>query len=299
MAWQIEIKQFKIFLRLEKSLSPNSIEAYERDITKLDQFLNAGENRIAAKDVDPDHIRKFLEELTGIGMESTSQARILSGIKSFFHFLLIEKIIGKDPSELIETPRLARKLPDVLSYDEIEKMLESDADTRKESARNKMILEVLYACGLRVSELVEVKISHIYFTEGYVRIIGKGNKERLVPITAGTLKRITAYRNEWRSSVPQQKGFEDYLFVNRRGRKISRVMVFNIIKEMAKMSNIKKDISPHTLRHSFATHLIEGGADLRAVQEMLGHASITTTEIYTHLDRVFLAETVKKFHPRR
>lgn len=299
MAWQIEIKQFKIFLRLEKSLSANSIEAYERDVGKLDRFLNGDESTVPVTAVKTGHVRQFLKELSELGVEPASQARILSGLKSFFNYLLIERIVKQDPCELIEAPRLTRKLPDTLNKEEIFKMLDMEPAGKNEDQRNKLILEVLYSCGLRVSELVELKISYIYKNEGYIKVVGKGNKERLVPIALSTLKSIDVYLAGWRKMVPAYKQFEDYLFVNRRGKKISRIMVYTIIKEMAQMAGIKKNISPHTLRHSFATHLIENGADLRAVQEMLGHSSITTTEIYTHLDRTFLAETVKKFHPRK
>lgn len=301
MAWQIEIKQFKVFLRLEKSLAAHSIEAYERDVIKLDRFLNGDENTVAVTKVKADHIRHFLKELSELGVEPTSQARILSGIKSFFHFLLLERIVKEDPCELIEAPKLSRKLPDVLSAKEIFAMLDLPPGEKQEEERerNKMMLETLYACGLRVSELVELKISHIHTGDRFIRVVGKGNKERLVPIGQSTLDHIRHYLDTWRKTVPAYKAFEDYLFVNRRGKKISRIMVYNVIKKMALLAGIKKNISPHTLRHSFATHLIENGADLRAVQEMLGHASITTTEIYTHLDRTFLAETVKKYHPRK
>lgn len=297
--WVNEIKQFKMHLRLEKSLAQNSIEAYERDVLKLDHFLNADKNNVPVTAVDQKHIAEFLAMLTKVGVESSSQARILSGIKSFFNFLLLENIIKNDPTELIDAPKLSRKLPEVLSTDEIQSMLNRIDLSLPEGGRNKCIIEMLYSCGLRVSELVELKISNLYPGDHFIRVIGKGNKERLVPIGKFTVKQVTNYLNFYRKPALVQKGFEDYLFLNRNGKKLTRVMIFHIIKKAAADAGIKKNISPHTLRHSFATHLVENGADLRAVQEMLGHESITTTEIYTHLDRKFIADTIKKFHPRQ
>lgn len=297
--WVNEIKQFKMHLRLEKSLAQNSIEAYERDVQKLDHFLNADKNNVPVTAVDQKHIAEFLAMLTKVGVESSSQARILSGIKSFFNFLLLENILKNDPTELIDAPKLSRKLPEVLSTDEIQGMLNRIDLSLPEGGRNKCIIEMLYSCGLRVSELVELKISNLYPGDHFIRVIGKGNKERLVPIGKFTIKQVTNYLNFYRKPAIVQKGFEDYLFLNRNGKKLTRVMIFHIIKKAAADAGIKKNISPHTLRHSFATHLVENGADLRAVQEMLGHESITTTEIYTHLDRKFIADTIKKFHPRQ
>lgn len=297
--WVNEIKQFKMHLRLEKSLAQNSIEAYERDVLKLDHFLNADKNNVPVTAVDQKHIAEFLAMLTKVGVESSSQARILSGIKSFFNFLLLENIVKNDPTELIDAPKLSRKLPEVLSTDEIQSMLNRIDLSLPEGGRNKCIIEMLYSCGLRVSELVELKISNLYPGDHFIRVIGKGNKERLVPIGKFTVKQVTNYLNFYRKPALVQKGFEDYLFLNRNGKKLTRVMIFHIIKKAAADAGIKKNISPHTLRHSFATHLVENGADLRAVQEMLGHESITTTEIYTHLDRKFIADTIKKFHPRQ
>jgi len=299
VAWQNEIKQFKIHLRLEKSLSSNSILAYTRDVIKLDNFLNDENNKKSITQVGARDIEGFLKALTELGVEATSQARILSGLKSFFNFLLLENFIQKDPTELIEAPKTVRKLPDVLSFEEIEKLMDSIDLSKAEGERNKTIIETLYACGLRVSELVDLKITQIFGKEHFIRVIGKGNKERLVPIGKHTLVQLDKYIKHYRNLVPLQKGYEDILFLNRRGKKLTRVMIFTIIKNQAKIVGIKKTISPHTFRHSFATHLIENGADLRAVQEMLGHESITTTEIYTHLDKRFLTETIKNFHPRK
>jgi integrase/recombinase XerD len=299
VAWKNEIKQYKIHLRLEKSLSANSIEAYTRDVSKLDSFINGESNSMGVSGVTQQVIQAFLRELTTVGVAATSQARILSGIKSFFNFLLLENIVKSDPTELIEAPKTLRKLPDVLTFDEIDKIIQSYDLSKPEGERNKTIIETIYACGLRVSELVELKISNIYKKDNFIKVIGKGNKERLVPIGKSTIKQFEHFLFHYRNNQLVQKGYEDYLFLNRRGKKLSRVMIFNIIKEQSFIVGIKKSISPHTLRHSFATHLIENGADLRAVQEMLGHESITTTEIYTHLDKKFLTETIKNFHPRK
>ncbi|HLP10998.1 MAG TPA: site-specific tyrosine recombinase XerD [Flavobacteriales bacterium] len=299
MSWNNEIKQFKIYLRLEKSLSKNSIEAYTRDVIKLDTFLNGLKSNLGVNAVDKKHIENFLKQLAEIGVEPTSQARILSGLKNFFGYLLLENIIRTDPTELLEAPKTSRKLPDVLTVEDIFSLMDCIDLSKPEGARNKIIIEIMYACGLRVSELVDLKISNIYFNENFVRVVGKGNKERLVPIGKQSLKQLKSYLEHYRKQALVAKGAEDFLFLNRRGKKLSRVMIFHIIKQSAKDAGVKKDISPHTLRHSFATHLIENGADLRAVQEMLGHESITTTEIYTHLDRKFLAETIRNFHPRK
>lgn len=298
MNWQIQIKAYKTYLRLEKSLSKNSIEAYERDVIKLMQFAETLPNAPSPNDIKPSDIRLFIKWITEIGLSATSQARILSGLKSFFNFLFIEKEIKVDPMEHIEPPRLGRKLPDVLSTSEVESIIQSVDLSKPEGHRNKAILEVLYSCGLRVSELTELKLSNIYEQEGFVRVIGKGNKERLVPIGDLALDEIAHYRDGFRAHQNIVPGFEDFLFLNQRGKSLSRMSVFNFIKEAVEKTGIKKTISPHTFRHSFATHLVEAGADLRAVQEMLGHASITTTEIYTHLDRLRLKEEVISFHPR-
>jgi integrase/recombinase XerD len=255
-------------------------------------------NPISPMKVKPKQLQGFIEYINELGMSAYSQARILSGIKAFYKFLMVEELVENDPTSLIEGPKLGRKLPDTLDYPEIIKLLEAIDMSTPEGARNRAMLEVLYSSGLRVSELVELKISNVYFDVGFLRVIGKGNKERLVPSGSDALKFLRSYIEDIRVHVPVQKGFEGHVFLNRRGKKLSRVMVFMVIKDLAARIGLKKSISPHTFRHSFATHLIEGGADLRAVQEMLGHESITTTEIYTHLDRDYLKQVIQEFHPR-
>jgi integrase/recombinase XerD len=299
MMWKADINGFRNFLRLEKSLSANSIEAYLHDIHLLTKYLELHQLILSATEIKTQHLRDFLKWLTELGMGASSQARILSGIKSFYNYLLLENIISADPTELIEAPRIGRKLPDTLSQEEISHLLDQVDRSTAEGERNRAMLETLYSCGLRVSELVNLKLSQLFLDDGFVRVIGKGDKERLVPIGGMAIKHIQLYVRDVRVHVPFQKGEEDIVFLNRRGRRLTRVMVFLVIKQLAALAGIKKTISPHTFRHSFATHLIEGGADLRAVQEMLGHASITTTEIYTHIDRSYLQEQVLKFHPRK
>lgn len=298
MNWKILIRQFRDYLKIERSLSGNSVEAYEHDIVKFMQYLELTEPSIGPMQVKGKHIQLFLEYITEIGMSAYSQARILSGIKSFFRFLLMEEIRDEDPSSLIDSPKLGRKLPDTLSFPEIEQLLQAIDLSKPEGARNRAMLETLYSCGLRVSELVELKISNLFFDDGFIKVLGKGNKERLVPIGREARKFITIYRNEVRCHLAIVKGAENYVFLNRRGNKLTRVMMFTIIKDLVSKVGLNKIVSPHTFRHSFATHLIEGGADLRAVQDMLGHESITTTEIYTHLDRDYLQQIIKDFHPR-
>jgi len=296
--WESHIKQFGTYLKLERSLSANSIEAYVRDVEKLAQFISLNYSGISPLALTGKHLQAFLQFINELGMSAFSQARILSGLKAFYKYLLFEELIEKDPTALIEGPKLGRKLPDTLEYDEIEKIFEAIDLSAAEGARNRAMLEVLYSSGLRVSELVELKLANVYFDIGFLRVIGKGNKERLVPVGRDAMKYLKIYMEEVRVHVPVQKSFESYVFLNRRGRKLTRVMVFLIIKSLAEKIGLKKTISPHTFRHSFATHLIEGGADLRAVQEMLGHESITTTEIYTHLDRDYLRQVIQEFHPR-
>jgi integrase/recombinase XerD len=296
--WENHIRDFANYLRLERSLSVNSVEAYVRDVEKLAQFAELKYGNLSPLAVASKHLRTFLQYINEIGMSAFSQARILSGVKAFYKYLLYEELIETDPTALIESPKLGRKLPDTLSYDEIVKMLEAIDLSKPEGGRNRAMLELLYCSGLRVSELVELKIGNVYFDIGFLRVIGKGNKERLVPMGRDAMKFLKIYLEEIRVHVPVQKGFESHVFLNRRGKKLSRVMVFLIIKDLAARTGLKKTISPHTFRHSFATHLIEGGADLRAVQEMLGHESITTTEIYTHLDRDYLRQVIQEFHPR-
>lgn len=292
------IKQFRNYLKLERSLADNSIEAYLRDITKLKQYFeikNIERSPLAITNTD---LINFIEFINEFGLSPYSQSRILSGIKAFYKFLLYEQFIDKDPSELLEAPKLGRKLPDTLEVHEIDELLSAIDMSRPEGARNRAMLETLYSSGLRVSELVDLKISNIYFDLGFLRVTGKGSKERLVPVGRTAMKHMQLYKDQVRVHLEIKKGHEDFLFLNRRGSQLTRVMVFIIIKDLATAIGIKKNISPHTFRHSFATHLIEGGADLRAVQEMLGHESITTTEIYTHLDRDYLKQIIKDFHPR-
>ena len=300
--WDLQIKQFNHYLRIERSLSPNSVEAYIRDVTMLSQFLELKHLKTSPQHVTSKHLQGFLEYINELGMSAYSQARILSGIKAFYKYLIFEELIENDPTALIEGPKLGRKLPDTLSFHEIERLLEAVDLSTPEGARNRTMLEVLYCSGLRVSELVELKMANVYFDIRFLRVIGKGNKERLVPFGSDAERYMRIYIDEVRGRPPHaapQKGYENHLFLNRRGKKLTRVMVFTIIKNLAAQIGLRKTISPHTFRHSFATHLIEGGADLRAVQEMLGHESITTTEIYTHLDRDYLRQVVQEFHPRK
>lgn len=298
MNWEILMRQFANYLRLERSLSDNSIQAYVRDVAKLKQFVENSNIPTGPAKVSTEIIQNFLQEIGEIGMSAYSQSRILSGIKSFYKFLEYEEILTDNPSTLIDAPKLGRKLPDVLNIVEIEKMFDAIDLSTPEGGRNRAMLEVLYSSGLRVSELIELKLNHIYFDIGFLRIIGKGNKERLVPFGNSASKYLKIYIEKIRYRKIIQSGFENYIFLNRRGKSLSRVMVFIIIKDLVKAAGIEKTVSPHTFRHCFATHLVEGGADLRAVQEMLGHESITTTEIYTHLDREYLKQIIQEFHPR-
>lgn len=295
--WEGYKRGFKAYLQLEKSLSENSVEAYLHDLEKFNQFLCQNNLEKGPREIELHDLENFLEWINQLGMTPSSQARIISGMRSFYRYCLQEEISKTDPTALLEAPKLAKHLPDVLSYNEIEKIINSIDLSTTEGTRNKAIIETLYSCGLRVSELVNLKLSCLYFEVGYVRITGKGDKERLVPIGSSAIKSIKFYLDYIRSHVSVLPGNEDIAFLNRRGKKLSRVMIFMIIKELAKKACITKNISPHTFRHSFATHLVEGGADLRAVQEMLGHESITTTEIYTHLDREYLRDTLQQFHP--
>jgi len=297
MDWQTLIKAYEGFLKLEKGLSSNSIEAYLSDIGKLEQFLVLSQMDVGPEELDREQLGKFLAWISEMGLSARSQARILSGIKAFYRYLLLEERIEKDPTALLEGPRLGSKLPEVLSVVEIDRMLELIDLSSPQGRRNRAMLETLYSCGLRVTELVELQISGIFRAEGFIRVIGKGDKERLVPFSPRALKEIDLYLPD-RNTLSIQAGNEDILFLNRRGKMLTRNMVFTIIKELAKSAGIQKTVSPHTFRHSFATHLVEGGADLRAVQEMLGHESITTTEIYTHLDSAYLREAIISFHPR-
>jgi integrase/recombinase XerD len=298
MNWPICIKQFEEYLKLEKSLSRHSVEAYHRDITKLKEFLDIKKLQVAPEHITPAIIRDFLEWIGELGMTAHSQARTLSGIRAFYKFLIMEDMVQADPTDTIEAPKLSRKLPDTLHFHEIEQMLAAIDLSTPEGTRNRAMLETLYSSGLRVSELLDLKMSNLYEDMGFLKVAGKGDKERLVPIGRDALKHIKLYREGVRCHLTIKKGHENILFLNRRGAKMTRVMVFTIIKDLAAKAGIQKTVSPHTFRHSFATHLIEGGADLRAVQEMLGHESITTTEIYTHLDRDYLKQVIKDYHPR-
>ena len=298
MNWKAYIKQFENYLKLERSLSNNSVSAYVRDAEKLQQYLNVRDLDLTPLEVTDVHLHDFLEYLNQLELTAYSQARILSGLKAFYKYLLYEELIDNDPTTLIDGPKLGRKLPDTLSVQEIDQLLGAIDLSKPEGARNRAMMETLYSSGLRVSELVELKLSNLNFDIGFLRVLGKGNKERLVPIGKQAQKYINIYTQEIRHLLPVKPGFENHVFLNRRGSKLSRVMVFMVIKDLAQKVGLKKNISPHTFRHSFATHLIEGGADLRAVQEMLGHESITTTEIYTHLDREYLKQVIQEFHPR-
>jgi integrase/recombinase XerD len=295
--WEPYKKGYKAWLQLERSLSDNSVEAYLRDIDKLTQYLQATGTLKNPDTVELKDLQQFLQWIGGLGLNAASQSRILSGIRSFYKYCFIEQIIRKDPTTLLESPKLKRALPDVLSFDEIESIIGCIDLSKPEGGRNKAILETLYSCGLRVSEVVNLRISCLYLDVGYIRVIGKGDKERLVPIGDAATKYIRIYQQEIRIHVPVKPGNEDVLFLNRRGSKLTRVMIFLFLRDLVRQAGITKKISPHTFRHSFATHLVEGGADLRAVQEMLGHESITTTEIYTHLDREYLRETLHRYHP--
>lgn len=295
--WEPYKKGFKAYLQLEKSLSDNSVQAYLRDIELLTQHLQEKKSMKTPSDITLKDLQQFIKWITELGMQASSQARIISGLRAFYKYCLLEHISMTDPTTLLEAPKLKRSLPDTLSFEEIETMIQQIDLSRPEGGRNKAILETMYSCGLRVSEVVGLRISQLYLDVGFIRVTGKGDKERLVPIGSSAIKYINIYKNTIRVHLDIKKGNEDILFLNKRGGKLSRVMIFYIIKDLASTAGIKKTVSPHTFRHSFATHLIEGGADLRAIQEMLGHASITTTEIYTHLDREFLRKTLEQFHP--
>ncbi len=295
--WEPYKKGFKAYLELEKSLSPNSVEAYLRDLEHLTAYLQEKGILLNPSAIKLKDLQQFVKWIAELGMTATSQARIISGLRAFYKYCALEDISKTDPTILLEAPKLKRALPDVLSFDEIESIIAQIDLSKPEGGRNKAILETMYSCGLRVSEVVNLKISQLYLDLGFIRVLGKGDKERLIPIGSSAIKYITIYKNDIRVHLTPKKGNEDVLFLNNRGSKLSRVMIFYIIKNLALKAGIKKTVSPHTFRHSFATHLVEGGADLRAVQEMLGHASITTTEIYTHLDREFLRKTLEQFHP--
>jgi integrase/recombinase XerD len=298
MNWENSILQFRSYLKLERSLSNNSITAYETDIRKFVTYLEIAKLQVTPLNVTLQNLKDFIQWINELGLNARSQARIISGLKAFFKYLILEDIIETDPSNLLESPRLGRKLPEVLSLVEIDRIIAAIDLSKPEGQRNKAIIETLYSCGLRVSELINLKISNLYFDDGFIRVVGKGNKERLVPIGNKAMKEIKYYFQDRNLLSQIDKASENIVFLNRRGKKLSRVMIFTIIKRLAEIAKINKSISPHTFRHSFASHLIDGGADLRAVQEMLGHESIITTEIYTHLDREYLRDAIIQFHPR-
>ncbi|MEY3436025.1 MAG: hypothetical protein RL335_481 [Bacteroidota bacterium] len=297
LMWEPYKKGFRAFLFLERSLSDATVDAYLRDVEKFTQYLGYKQKTLPPSDITLNDIQDFLKWIAELGMSPTSQSRVISGLRNFFQYCVSEQIIKTDPCELVDTPRLKRTLPDVLTLEEIEEMIKQIDHSKEEGLRNRAIMETMYSCGLRVSEVVTMKIPHLFLEAGFIRVIGKGNKERMVPIGHDAVKQVKLYLDHTRLGQTTKKGDEEILFLNRRGSRLSRVMIFMIIKDLATRAGLQKNISPHTIRHSFATHLVEGGADLRAVQEMLGHESITTTEIYTHLDREFLRETLIQFHP--
>lgn len=298
-SWTSYLKQFQHYLKIERSLSKNSILAYQQDIAKLIRYMEQSFPSISPLQVQLQHLQYFVNGLAELEISEYTQARIISGIKAFYKFLMYEDLIPEDPAQLLEAPKLGRKLPDTLSYHEISQILDGIELGLPEGHRNRAMLEILYCSGLRVSELTELKVGNVYADIGFLRVIGKGNKERLVPVGRDALKYLKIYLEDFRIHLDIAKGHEEYVFLNRRGKKLTRVMIFLIIKKQVEAIGLEKNVSPHTFRHSFATHLIEGGADLRAVQEMLGHESITTTEIYTHLDRDYLRQVLNEFHPRK
>ncbi len=296
MSWEKSILEFKSYLKIERSLSDNTIDSYLRDVRKLSDFSQ--EKNLNELQITRTEVKEFIADINKEGISARSQSRIISGIKAFYKYLILEDYLKVNPTELIESPKIGMKLPDTLSVIEIDSLISAIDLSHPQGERNRAILEVLYSCGLRVSELTNLKLSNIRFKEGYVKVVGKGNKERFAPIGGVAIKFLKIYLKEIRTHQDIKKGSEDIVFLNRRGKQLTRVMIFTIIKDLATKIGMKKKISPHTFRHSFATHLIEGGADLRAIQEMLGHESITTTEIYTHLDREYLREAIIQFHPR-
>ncbi len=298
MKWNNALHDYQFYLKIEKGLSQNTIDSYSRDVKKLMRFLEENEMIISPISLNQEDFKQFIYE-TSKHIHARSQARLISGIRNFFNYLIFEDYRKDNPTELIETPKIGRKLPDTLSLKEIDLLIGSIDLSEPQGERNRTIIETLYSCGLRVSELTNLKISDLFFEEDFIRVIGKGNKQRFVPINSQTQKYILFYLNAIRTHIEVQKGFEDTVFLNRRGKKLTRVMIFTIIKNLAIKAGIKKKISPHTFRHSFATHLLERGADLRAIQQMLGHESITTTEIYMHLDKSFLKQVINTFHPRK
>ena len=298
MKWQHAIKDYQTYLKIERGLSINSIESYLRDLNKLLLFLENANHSISPIKIDKETVQQFVYDASK-EINPRSQSRLISGLRSFFDYLIFEDYRKDNPTDLLESPKIGRKLPDTLSIEEIDTLIAAIDLSHPQGERNRTILETLYSCGLRVTELITLQISDLFFDEGFIRVLGKGNKERFVPINYATQQLISNYKNLIRVHIPVKKGFEDTLFLNRRGKQLTRVMIFTIVKELALKAGLDKKISPHTFRHSFATHLLERGADLRAIQQMLGHESITTTEIYMHLDKTYLTEVINKFHPRK
>jgi integrase/recombinase XerD len=297
MDWKLALKEYEVYLLMERALSEHSVKAYMRDVGKLQQFFSEQSN-IPLEKIQHKDLREMIHFVHELGMQASSQARLISAFKSFFGFLHMNDLIPSNPSELLEAPKIGRKLPDTLDHLEVELIISQIDLSKPEGERNKAILETLYGCGLRVSELTSLKISDLFFDDDFIRVTGKGSKQRLIPIGESAKKQISIYKDQVRIHQKIQPGFEDILFLNRRGKGLTRIMIYTIIKNLVELAGIKKNVSPHTFRHSFATELIERGADLRAVQEMLGHESITTTEIYTHLDRAYLRDTIMMYHPR-
>ena len=296
MKWSVLLNNFESYLQLEKGLSENTLMAYAKDVQKLQNY--AEEINKTVDQLEYNDLNAFVGALYDIGLSARSQARVVSGVKQFFDFLILEDVLKINPAELLEPPKIGRKLPEVLSIEEIDSMIGQIDLSKNEGHRNKAILETLYCCGLRVSELCDLKISQIFYEEGFIRVIGKGNKERLIPFAESVKKELGFYFDAMRNHMEIARGHEDFVFLNRRGKQLTRVMIFTIIKDLAEKAGIKKNISPHTFRHSFATHLLEGGANLRAIQDMLGHESILTTEIYTHVSNQAQREAILKYHPR-
>jgi len=298
MQWKVALKDFRHYLKIERGLADNSIMNYSLDIEKLILFLNEKSIEISPKKISKDILQQFIYEVAKT-VNSRSQARIISGLKSFFNYLVFEDYRTDNPMDLIDSPKIGRKLPDTLSEEEINELIENIDLSKPEGERNRAMLETLYGCGLRVSELIGLRLSDLYFEEDFIKVTGKGDKQRFVPISKVNKKYISIYQDEVRVHQKIQREFEDILFLNRRGRQLTRAMIFTIIKQLAAKIGLKKNISPHTFRHSFATHLLQNGADLRAIQQMLGHESITTTEVYMHVDRTHLADVLNNFHPRK
>lgn len=298
MFWSNTLKDYQYYLKIERGLSKNSIDSYSNDVKKLIKFIESNSYNYSPKNINNNAIQQFIYETSKV-INARSQARLISGLRNFFDYLIFEEYRNDNPTDLLESPKIGRKLPDTLSEEDIDKIIAQIDLSKPEGERNRAMFEVLYSCGLRVSEMINLKISDLFFDESFIRVLGKGNKQRFVPINAYTMKLITIYKNLIRTKIKVQKGFEDTLFLNRRGKVISRNMVFMILKDLVQKAEINKNVSPHTLRHSFATHLLENGADLRSIQQMLGHESITTTEIYMHLDKSHLKAVVEKFHPRK